>query len=157
MRKRIGAPGRTQPRLAPLHDRVGLGMQRNTFSGARHRLEGFEHRAGGGRGNLAEGIAHVALEADHACRQRRHMLDRVLAEQAVEAEVHMCFLGRHLVLGGEDIGCAGRRNRIRHVEHGGDAAERCCRRAAREVFLVRIAGVAEMHVHVDRAGQHMHA
>ena len=30
-------------------------------------------------------------------------------------------------------------------------------RAALEVFLVRIAGVAEVHMHVDRAGQHVHA
>ena len=29
--------------------------------------------------------------------------------------------------------------------------------AAREVLLVRIAGIAEMHVHVDRAGQHVQA
>ncbi len=31
------------------------------------------------------------------------------------------------------------------------------RGAALEVFLVRIAGIAEMHMHVDGAGQHMQA
>ena len=56
---------------------------------------------------------------------------------------------------GKGFGVADGRQRVRHVEHGGDAAERRRRRAAAEVFLVRIAGVAEMHVNVDRAGQDM--
>ena len=151
-------PAARMRRLAPLHDRVGLGVQRDALAGLRHHLEGFEHRAGGGRGDLAERVAHVELEADHAgLDQRRHVLDRVLAEHGVEAVIDMRLLGRHLVLGGERLRRADGRDRVRHVEHGGDAAERRRDRAAREVFLLRIAGIAEVHMHVDRAGQDVHA
>ena len=84
-------------------------------------------------------------------------VDGVLAEQSVEAEIDMGLFGGHAVLGGENFGGAGRRNGVRHVEHGGDAAERRRRGAALEVLLVRIAGIAEMHVVVDRAWQHVQA
>ena len=124
----------------------------------RDHLERFEHRAGRGRGNLAEGVAHIELEADHAAvDQRGNVLDRVLAEHGVEAVIDVRLLGRHLVLGGERFRRADGRDRVRHVEHGGDAAEGRRDRAAREVLLLRIAGIAEMHMHVDRAGQHVHA
>src|SRR6185369_15434560 len=61
-----------------------------------------------------------------------------------------------LELGGENLGCGNRRNRVRHVEHSGDAAEGRRARAALEVLLMGIAGIAEVHMHVDRAGQHVH-
>ena len=38
--------GGHQPLLPTLHDRIGLGMQRYSFSGCGHYLESFEHRAG---------------------------------------------------------------------------------------------------------------
>ena len=83
-------PAAIKPLLTPLHDRVGLGVQRDPLAGRRHDLEGFQHRAGRGRGDLAEGVAHIELEADHAAvDQRRHVGDGVLAEQAVEAEIDM--------------------------------------------------------------------
>ena len=109
MRDRIGAAGSANAALAPLHDRVGLGMQRDALAGRRHDLESLEHRAGRRRGDLAERVAHVELEADHAgLDQRRHMFDRVLAEHRVEAEIDMRLLGRHLELRGEHVGRAKR-------------------------------------------------
>ena len=156
MRQRIVAAGAHQPLLAPFHDRVGLGVQRNALAGRRHDLEGFQHGAGRGRGDLAESVAHIELEADHAAGdQRRHVGDGVVAEQAVEAEIDAGFLRGDGVLGGKRRGVAGRRDGVRHVEHGGDAAERGGRGAARPVLLVRIAGIAEMDVNVDGAGQDM--
>ena len=111
-----------------------------------------------GEGMLAEGVAHIELEADDAALdQRRHVVDGVFAEQTVKAEIDIGLCGGDGVLVGQHFGGAGRRNGVRHVEHGGDAAERRRRGAARQVFLVRIAGIAEMHVNVDRAGQDMQA
>jgi len=51
---------------AALHDRIGLGVKRNALARRRHHLESFQHRAGRGGRNLAEGIAHIELEADDA-------------------------------------------------------------------------------------------
>ena len=86
-------------------------MQRDALAGRRHHLEGFQHGAGRRRRDLAEGVAHVELEADHAALdQRRHVLDGVLAQQAVEAEIDMRLRGRDAVLGGERFGGAGRRD-----------------------------------------------
>ena len=124
MRQRIDPAGIAHPQLAPHHDRVGLGMQRDALAGRRDDLEALQHRAGRGRRNRAERVAHVELEADRALGQLRHVLDGVLAEQPVEPEIDVRLLGRHLVLGREDLRRAGRRDRVRHVEHGGDAAER---------------------------------
>jgi hypothetical protein len=83
--------------------------------------------------------------------------DGVLAEQAIQAEIDTGFTGGDRVLGGQRLGVAGRRNGVRHVEHRGDAAEGRGRGSARPVLLVRIARVAEMHVHVDGAGQNVQA
>ena len=40
-------------------------MQRDSLAGRRDNLECFQHRACGGRGDAAEGVAHIELEADH--------------------------------------------------------------------------------------------
>ena len=157
MSEGINAAGIAHPQFAPHHDRVGLGVERNALASRCHHLEAFQHRTGRRRRNRAEGVAHVELEADHALGQLRHMLDGVLAEQPIEPKVDVRLLGRHFVLGGENVRRAGRRDCIWHVEHRGDAAE--CRRrgTAGEILFVRIARVAEMHMHVDRAGQQVHA
>ena len=60
---------------------------------------------------------------------------------------------RALDLVGQRAGVRGRRDRVRHFEHGGDAAEHGAARAAFQVFLVRQAGLAEMHMRVHDAGQ----
>ena len=158
MRQRIVAARVAELRLAPLHDRVGLGMQRDALAGRRHDLECLQHRAGRGRRNFAEGVAHIELEADHAAvDQRADIGDGLLAEQTVEPVIDMRLGRGDGVLFRENLCRSGRRNRVRHVEHSGHAAEGRRRRAARPVFLVRIAGIAEMHMHVDRAGQDMEA
>ena len=68
----------------------------------------------------------------------------------------MRLLGCHVVLRRKNLGRAGRRDRVGHVEYRRDAAEGGCRGAAREILLVRITGIAEVHVHVDCARQHVH-
>ena len=157
MRERIDAARFAHPQLAADHDRIGLGMQRHALAGRRDHLERLQHRTGIRRRNRAEGVAHVELEADRGLGQFRRVRDGVLAEQRIEPEIDVGFLRCHLVLGREQFGRADRRDRVRHVEHGGDAAEGRGRRAARKVLLVRIARIAEVHVHIDRAGQHVHA
>ena len=129
-------------------------MQRHALAGAGHRLECFEHRARGRRRDLSERVAHVELEADHsALDQRGHVLDRVLAQQAVKPEIDVRVRAGDAVLVGQHRRRAGGRDGVGHVEHGGHAAERRGRRAGLPILLVRIARIAKMHVHVDGAGQ----
>jgi hypothetical protein len=120
----IADAGFHQPLLPPLHDRIGLGMQRYAFAGRGHNFEGFERCAGGRRGNLAEGIAHIELEADNAAfDQFRHIGDGVVAQHAIEAEIDMGLAGRDSVFGGQRLPRAGRRDCVGHVEDRSDAAE----------------------------------
>ncbi|MHC2640217.1 hypothetical protein ACVJGB_003085 [Bradyrhizobium liaoningense] len=49
------------------------------------------------------------------------------------------------------------RRRVRHFEHGGDAAHHGAARAGFEVFLVLQPGLAEMHLRVHHAGQDVQA
>ena len=55
-----------------------------------------------------------------------------------------------------DIG-GGRRERlgVRHFEHGRHAAEHGGARAGLEIFLMRRAGLAKMHLRVDDAGENV--
>jgi len=83
------------------------------------------------------------------------MRNGVFAEQAVEPKIDMRLLRRDFVLGGQNIGRARRRDGVRHVEHGGHAAEgRGCRTAG-EIFFVGIAGIAKVDVVVDHPRQDM--
>ena len=157
MRQRINAAGIPHARLATLHNRIGLGMKRNSLPGRGDHFERLEHCAGRWRRDLAESVAHVELKADDRLGELRHMPDRVFAEQPVKAEIDMRLLGCHLMLGRQDLRRARRRDGVRHVEHGGHAAEGRRRRAGGEILLVRIAGIAEVHVHIDGAGQHVQA
>ena len=156
MRERVEATGIAHARLTPLHDGIGLSVQRHALAGASHRLESLEHRSGRWRGDLSKRVAHVELEADHsAFDERRYLLDGVLTQQAVEPEIDVRVRGGDAVLVRQRGSGTGRRNGVGHIEYGGHAAERCGRRAGLPIFLVRIARIAKMHVHVDGAGQDM--
>jgi hypothetical protein len=145
-----------QTLLAPLHDRIGLGMQRNSLAGRCDNLESFQHRAGRRRGNLAERIAHIELETDDAAaHQFGNMRDRVVAEQSVETEIDASLARRDFMLGGKRLRIPRWRNGVRHVEDGGDAAEGGGCRSARPIFLVGITRIAEMDVDIDGARQNM--
>ena len=124
-----------------------------------HDLEGFEHRAGRRRRDFAEGVAHVELEADHAAVDQLRHVARSCPRRAARR-------GRNRHAPSRPRSCASRRGR-RAVPVAGmvfgmsntvvtppnaAAAVPLC-----PVFLVRIAGVAEMHMHVDRAGQDVQA
>ncbi len=67
---------------------------------------------------------------------------------AMHAEAHL-FAKR--------LGRGRQRVRIGHFKDGRDAAEHCAARTCLKVFLVGEAGLAEMHLTVDDAGQHMQA
>ena len=71
------------------------------------------------------------------------------------AKSHSDFELGDLLLDVDLLGVLGRRNLVRHVDDGGDAAAHRRGRAGGEVFLVRHAGIAEVHVRVDQAGQNM--
>ena len=159
VRQRIAPACARQPVLPPLHDRVGLGMQRNALAGRRHDLERFEHGAGGRRGDLAERVAHVKLEADDAAVDELGDMSRSCPRQADRRGQNQrtpC-LAAMACLAASACGGAGRRNGVRHIEHRGDAAERGRRGPGPPILLVRIARIAEMHVDVDGAGKDVQA
>ena len=72
-----------------------------------------------------------------------------------EVAMHAVARPRHLV--GERRLARGERIGVGHLEHGGDAAEHRRPRAGFEVLLVGQAGLAEMHLGVDDAGQEVEA
>ena len=81
---------------------------------------------------------------------------RVLARAAdEEGEIAV-----HVVMGAGDLvrerrGAGGQGIGVRHLEHRRDPAHDRAQRAGNEIFLMREAGVAEMHLAVDHAGQHV--
>ena len=148
MCQRIDAPGLTHPQLTPHHDRVGFGMQRDPFAGRRHDSKHFQHRAGGRRRDLAEGVAHVELETDDAAGgQFRHVLDRVLAQQSIKPEVDVRFLG--CPCGACQRECSAFRwaGMVFGMSNTVVTPPNAAAAVAREVLLVRIAGIAEMDVY----------
>ncbi len=155
VRERVGAPRRHQVRLATRHDGGRLGVQRDPQAVARDDLEPLQHRARGGRGQVAEGVAHEALEGVGAGRDQPVELAKVvLREQAVEAEIHAGF-PRRLLLRTQLQGRARGRVRVGHLEHGRRAAHGGG--AGAPILLVGVARLAEMHVHVDGAGEEVEA
>ncbi len=85
------------------------------------------------------------------------MFNRVFGEQPIQPEVDVRLRGGNPMLGGESVRRTGRRKCVWHVEHGGHTAERGGGGAGGPVFLVRVAGIAKMHVDVDRARQDVKA
>src|SRR5690606_26673681 len=55
------------------------------------------------------------------------------------------------------FGVGGGRCGVRHLKHAGDAAQGRAARAASQIFLLRIARLAEMHLRVAHAGQYVQA
>ena len=77
---------------------------------------------------------------------RRADIERIVA-------MHAAFGAGELVFDGGARG--GRRGGVGHFEHGGHAAQHGGAAAAFQVFLVLVAGFAEMDLAVDHAGQDM--
>ena len=67
---------------------------------------------------------------------------------AVTAAVHL--VGESLLRNGQRIG-------VRHFEHGRHAAHHGAARSGFKIFLMRLAGLAEMHLRVHHAGQDVQA
>ena len=153
VRQRVDAAGRFQPVLAARHDGRVLCMHHGADAQRRQLLEAFQQRAVGGRGQVAEGVAHKGLEAgDTRVQQVFQPVDGVVAQQAVDAVVHVRGFGR-LLLQAQGFQRAGGRVGVGHLEHRGHAAAGCSGGPGLPGFLVRVARVAEVHMAVDGAGQ----
>ena len=88
-------------------------------------LEALEHRAVARAGQVAGGVAEEELEADGAGRsQRLELVEIVLAEEAVEAEIDIGLGSASARFASRLATESRRRDRVRHVEDGGDAADR---------------------------------
>ena len=90
-------------------------------------------------------------------RHRQDVVGVGLMHDAEHGEVAQRFGFADLLLDADLLGIFGRRDLVRHVDDGRDAAADRCGRAGREVLLVRHAGIAEMDVGVDQAGQDVQA
>jgi hypothetical protein len=108
-----------------------------------------EQRAGG------RADEHFHARAAFGALQFRQMVDVLAGAADEEGEIAVHAVPGRLDLGGERL--LGNRQRIgvRHLEHGGDAAHHGAARAGLEIFLVRQPGLAEMHLRVHHARQHM--
>ena len=103
--------------------------------------------------------AHEHLDAGSAWKplEPRQLLDILPRGADIEGEVavHAPAPARDLV--GERLRAHRRRLGVRHLEHGGDAAKHRGPAAGFEIFLVLEPRLAEMHLGVDHAGQHVQA
>ena len=125
---------------------------------------------GGAPPNVFQNLAHACVVGDQQ-RSRRRAHEHFYARRARQPlqfggvfrvlmraadpkgkiAMHPRRRPRNLV--GKRLGRGGERVGVGHFEHGGDAAEHGGRRAGLQVFLVNGAGLAEMHLAVDHAGQ----
>ena len=88
-----------------------------------------------------------------ALRHRQDVVGIGLMHDAENGEVAQRFGFGDLPLDVDLLGVLGRRDLVGHVDDGGDAAANRGGRPSREVLLVRYAGIAEVDVGVDQAGQ----
>ena len=158
VRERVPAPLGPQPRAVRLQQRVVLRV---------HQHEAVE--AGDDAHALQElgvvdvrvgrvGVRHEGLEAQRALRVLAlDVRQRRGGQRAPEAEVRDDLALGHVALGAEQVDRRHRRIGQRVLDDGGEAA--CGRRAGagREVLALRVAGILEVRVHVDRARQHHEA
>ncbi len=154
-------PERMGAGIARFGQTLSLAQPRFVFGMHRHaaaaRLQGGsdipffiqQQRSGGG--------AEERLHARHARHLFQHPERADVVRRGAHIKrivaVHAAARARKLVLDGGARG--GRRIGVRHLEHGGDPAQHGRAAAAFEVFLVLVARLAEMHLRVDYAGQHM--
>ncbi len=96
------------------------------------------------------GGARLALES-------AEVIDIVASGADEEGEVAIHAAGRRRDLGGERRGIGGGRLGVRHLEHGGHPAQHRRAAARGQILLVLEAGLAEMHLAVDHAGQNVEA
>ena len=153
-------PAVAQPRLAPLHDRIGsrhaarCACRSAPPSRRPSSIAPVERRR-----DVAEGVAHVELEADDAAvDQRGHVLDacprragrRGRNRHAPSRPRCACLSASTsaVPVGGMVFGMS---NTVVTPPNAAAAVPVC------QVLLVRIAGIAEVHVDVDGAGQHVQA
>jgi hypothetical protein len=112
-----------------------------------------------GNQQAAGGRAHEHLDAGAAGQplERGELGDVLVRAADIEGEVavHAAGGAGDLVL--EGLAGGGQRVGVGHLEDAGDAAHDRGERAGREVFLVLEAGLAEMHLGVDDAGEDVEA
>ena len=153
MRARIALDAQVLALVEPV---LVLGMERGAppdhGENVAHALVVLDQeRAGGGaHEHLDPGASGQALE--------RGKLAGVLARAAdEEGEIAMHAVMRARDLVGQRLRAGGGRTGVGHFEHRGDAAHDRAARAGFEILLVGQAGLAEMHLGVDHARQHMQA
>ena len=133
-----------------------LGMERGAppddFQDVAHARVVLDQQRAGGR-------AHEHLDAGAA--RQPFELGKVVgvlaraADEEGEIAMHAVVAARDLV--GQRLGAGGGRIGVRHLEHRGDAAQHGAARARFQVLLVGEARLAEMHLGVDHARQHVQA
>ena len=108
---------------------------------------------------IAGGRSHEHLDRRGAFQhfEPRKIVDVVRRGAGIEGEIAMHAARRPRDLIGERLGGYGRRIGIRHVEHRRDAAQHGGAAAAFQVLAILAAGLAEMHMAVDDAGQDVQA
>ena len=145
--------------LAPARPRGGFVDEdhgRVFAMGDHHQLRAREDRRQRGgiiHQHIAGGCAHEHLHCTGFVRlQPRDFFGVVVGGAKVEGVVAVHAPGRHGVFFGQTLAGGDGGVVVRHVEHAGDAARHGRRRLGGQVALVRQAGLTEMHLIVDHAG-----
>jgi hypothetical protein len=133
-----------------------LGMDRDAPPAARHdvpqqSLAGNQQRAG------RRSHEHLDAAASGELLQPGEAADVLLGGADEEGKIAPGAPVRSPDLVRQVGGRNRRRVGVRHLEDRGDATQDCRPRPAFEVFLVLVAGLAEMHLAVDHAGQYVQA
>eukprot|EP01038_Epipyxis_sp_PR26KG_P012454 gene12454-16703_t len=138
---------------APVQDRRVLGMDGATQAGLADQGQRIEHGAVVRTGYERVVAAEEELEgAGAGLRHRLEVSEIGFADIAVDAEIDMGLGGRDGDLLPHRGGIGRRRVGVGHVEDRGDAADGRRGGGRRPGLLVREAGLADMGVDVERAG-----
>ncbi len=100
---------------------------------------------------------HLDARAAFRALQHRQLLEIVARAADVEGEVAVHAMRAAPDLVGERLLGDRQRIGVRHLEHPRDAAHDRGARAGLQILFLRQAGLAEMHLRVDHAGQDMQA
>ena len=122
-------------------------------SRAHHALQVFVvlHQQVAGR------AAGEDLDAAHAAAefQLRQFGDVLLGAADIQTDVAPRLALDVVLLPRQPVGIDDRGRRVRHVEHRGQSAQHRGPRAGGDRLHRLVAGIAQMHVRVDQAGQHV--
>src|SRR4029434_2431115 len=140
------------------HDLAVLGVNAQGELRVRSVIETLHAHAVVGEGQVADGLAEEDLVADHAGGGDGENIFGVgLHDDAGDAEIHQRLALHEFLLDLDLFRVGGRRNGVRHVDDGRNAAANGRGRTGGEVLFVCHAGLSKVDVAIEEPRQDMFA